>query len=136
MSGPEADAKARDARDLRYLERIMEEPPDQISWWNLSTLEGKDFDAALRVWERIKSEARNELESGHRAIDALDFDSSPWARAQFLAIRNSFREEWMPRGGIEDSLLDMMAQAYTNYLTWMGRLTVDEISNNAKRDAY
>ena len=29
-----------------------------------------------------------------------------------------------------------MAQAYTNYLTWMGRLTVDEISNNAKRDSY
>ena len=30
----------------------------------------------------------------------------------------------------------MIAQAYTNYLTWMGRLTVDEISNNAKRDSY
>ena len=93
LTGPEADAKARDPGDPRYLERMMERPPDQISWWNLSTLEEKDFDAALRVWERIKSEARNELESGHRAIDALDFDSSPWARAQFLAIRNSFREE-------------------------------------------
>ncbi len=61
---------------------------------------------------------------------------SPWARAQFLAIRNSFREEWKPRGGVEDSLLDMMAQSYTNYLIWIGRLTVDETSNNAKRDAY
>ncbi len=42
----------------------------------------------------------------------------------------------MPRGGVEDALLDMMAQSYTNYLTWTGRLTVDEISNNAKPDAY
>jgi hypothetical protein len=47
----------------------------------------------------------------------------PWS-TQFLALRNGFREQWQPRGGIEDALLDSMTIAYISYLTWTARLHV------------
>ena len=64
------------------------------------------------------------MASGHRAAKALEFDSDPWDRAQFLAIRQMFIDEWQPRGGIELTLLDQMAQAQTLYLFWVERAHV------------
>lgn len=69
-----------------------------------------------------EKEARNELESGHRAGAALEYYGQPMDRARFLAIRESFMQEWEPRGGIEQSLIDMMAQSYTAHLYWLGLL--------------
>ena len=48
----------------------------------------------------------------------------PGERAQFLAIRQGFIEEWQPRGGLEQALIDSLAQAYASYLFWMERLHV------------
>ena len=42
-----------------------------------------------------------DLEQMHRAALALCWDDSPWQRAQFLAVRQAFVDEWQPRGGIE-----------------------------------
>ncbi len=134
LSGTEADTKARTPLDT--YQELTQGPPNQISWGKLSKLAEHDPDAALTLWEHIKAEARDELESGHRAVSALDWESRPWERAQFLAIRAAFREEWQPQGGIEGTLIDMMAQTYTTYLTWMGRLVVDESIAAPKQDGY
>jgi hypothetical protein len=40
------------------------------------------------------------------------------------ALREGFREEWQPRGGLEDALLDTLAQCQSAYLFWLGRLQV------------
>ena len=91
-----------------------------MSWW-LSALMESDPEAGWAVWERVKAEASDELASGHRAALAICWDDSPWRRAQFLAIRQAFVDEWQPRGGIELTLIDQMAQAHSLYLHWIER---------------
>ena len=47
-----------------------------------------------------------------------DIRGNPWTRAQFLAIRNGFIEQWKPKGTIEIAMIDMMAQAFNAYQYW------------------
>lgn len=105
-------------------EQVPEAPADQVSWMGLGRLMEHDPDQGRAVWERVRAEAWDELASGHRAAKGMEWDGSPWDRARFLAIRAAFRDEWRPRGGIEDALIDTMAQAHTAYLTWLGILQV------------
>ena len=120
----EAHAMASEPADAAGREQLLAGAPDQVSWLELSTLAAGDPDAAQALWTRIKAEARAELANGHRAARALEVDglSHPWDRARFLAIRRAFRDEWQSRGGIEDMLLDSMAQAYTQQTYWTARL--------------
>ena len=120
----DADAKARDVGDGAWLDRYLTDPPDQLSWWNLSALVERDPDQGYAAWERVKHEARKELATGHRAARALEWDGSPWERARFLALREAFRAEWRPRGGLEATLVDTLAQAHSTYLFWLERLHV------------
>ncbi|SRR6266540_6674861 len=142
MSAAEADQRARDPGSAEYRAGIIESPPDQASWLGLSTLAEHDPEATWRVWERIKAEARAELDSGHRAASTFEWDDSPWERARFLAIRQAFRDEWQPRGGIESALVDTLAQAYTGYLFWTQRLHIQSVTEGKacdrklKRDGY
>jgi hypothetical protein len=66
----------------------------------------------------VKAAARDELASGHRAAQALDWSGNPWQRAQFLAIRDSFRADHQPRGGIESVMVELAAEAFGDYLEW------------------
>jgi hypothetical protein len=66
---------------------------------------------------------RNDTEflSGHRVAkvsETAEWQREPWKRARYLAIRDSFVEEWQPRGGIELAMIEMMAQAFSDYLFW------------------
>jgi hypothetical protein len=97
-------------------------PSDQVSWWGLSTLAERDPEQSQVIWRRVCQEARDELTSGNRAERVLTFEGTPWERARFLALRDSFRREWHPRGGIEDALIDGAAQAFTVWQEWLGRL--------------
>ena len=114
----------------RYLtgedaDRVLEAPPNELSWAALQRAAERDPALAEAAWGRIRAEAENELASGHRAALALEAPDggSPWERARFLAIRRSFRREWGPAGGIEEALVDTLAQSYTGYLLWLARLT-------------
>ncbi len=124
----EADIKAREG-DPSWTERLVEDPPDQLSWWSLARLIEHDPTKGIAVWERVKAQARDELASGHRAGRTIEHGSDPWQRAQFLALRTAFRAEWQPRGGIEAALIDAMAQAFTGYLGWLDRLDVRATSD-------
>jgi hypothetical protein len=114
--------------------RIAETPPHEISWWTLGRLAALDPERAQAAWERILAEARDELASGHRAAQALEWDGTPWRRARFLAIREAFVEEWRPRGGVELALIDQMAQAHTSYLFWMERLHIRSVGEARVED--
>jgi len=121
MTADEADRKVRRADDPEWQQHAIGEPADQISWYSLTPLFEANPDAGWAIWERVKAEAYQELVSGHCAASALDWDDSPWRRAQFLAIRQTFITEWQPRGGIELTLIDQMAQAHSLYLYWIER---------------
>jgi len=115
----DADRRTRAADDPEQQLRALSEPADEVSWYTLSPLIEADPEAGWAVWERVKAEAYDELVSGHRAALALCWNDSPWQRARFLAIRQAFVDEWQPRGGIELTLIDQMAQAHSLYLHWI-----------------
>jgi hypothetical protein len=124
QTAPEALAKVEAPVSAQYEASVLRGPADQVSWHGLEAVARKDPEAAARRWAEIKREALDELQSGHRAARALEgFQSDPWKRAQFLAIRQDLTQEWQPRNGIERQLIDTMAQAQTSMLFWQDRLT-------------
>jgi hypothetical protein len=121
----QALAKLNGPLDLAHRKRILDCPPEQVTWLDLHTLADQDPDAAAQRWEEIKTAALQELRSGHRAASTVEATSvGPWDRARFLAIREEFGRDWRPRNGIERMLIDVMAQAHTAYLFWQERLTL------------
>ena len=92
--------------------RILNCQPDQVSWFDFHTLTERDPHLAVRRWEDIKRSALAELHSGHRAGKAMEPTAfGPWDRARFLALREEPSREWQPRNGIEQTLIDTLAQA-------------------------
>jgi hypothetical protein len=37
-------------------------------------------------------------------------------------LRDAFRDDWQPRGGVESALIDLLAQSFGAYLQWSERL--------------
>ena len=105
-----------------WADRIADAPARLVGWTDITALVEEHPERVVALWTRIKQEARQELASGQRAALALKDGSEPWERAQFLAIRDAFIEEWRPRGGIELALIDQMATAHSEYLGWLERL--------------
>jgi hypothetical protein len=126
LSAAEAAARAGDLAAYDA-EHVGDAPPDEVSWFSLGRAAEHDPERAQATWERIAAEARDELASGHRAAGALEWDGTPWRRARFLAIRESFVQDWRPRGGTELALIDQMAQAHTSYLFWLERLNIRSV---------
>lgn len=123
LLGPVADARARgtDYNQQEAVEdrqRIFERPADQVSWFDLTRLAERNPDDASAAWVRVRTEARHEFASGHRAAQALEWRGGPWQRARFLAIRDSFRDTTPPQSGIESALVDTAAEAFGDYLEW------------------
>ena len=116
----EARDKLHQVPEGEELARLENEPAAELSWWELSELAAVDPDKMLARWEEVKQAALQEVQSGHRAASAalMPVQDSPMDRARFLAIRHDLALEWKPRGGIEQTLLDQMAQAWTMQLHW------------------
>ena len=110
-----------DKEAAELLDRIMRMPSDQISFWHLTELNRNSPRTAENVWEMIKREAQREFESGHRAATAFepaDYLTDAWNRASYLGLRESFIGEWQPKGGIEVSMIDAIAQAWLQLQFW------------------
>lgn len=127
LLGPDADARARgtDAtaeEQAADRQRIVERPADQVSWYDLTRLAEHNPDDAGAAWIRVRTEAQREFASGHRTAKALEWRGSPWQRARFLAIRDSFRESTPPRPGIESAIVDTAVEAFGDYLEWSEHL--------------
>lgn len=100
------------------LEQLETEPPNQITWHAFNDAMKLDPERAWARWDRMKGEARDELDSGVRGCEVMRQDS-PWERARYAAVRAGFVEEWQPRGSLELALIDQMAQAYTGWMLWL-----------------
>src|SRR5262249_28364544 len=126
LAPEEARARALHCKDGAEAERLyhhlMSIPVDSIDFEDLGDLWGADPIAAQSIWEMMKFEGADEFESGHLASKALTpvrFMRTAWNVASFLGLRESLTEEWQPRGGIELSLIDMLAQAFLQYCYWV-----------------
>jgi hypothetical protein len=127
LSVPEADRRARgldytDEEEAAERQRILDRPTDELAWFDFTRLAERSPDDLTAVWHRVRAEARRELESGHRTAHALEWRGGPWQRAQYLALRDSFRDDLPPRSGIEAALVDSAAEAFGDYLGWSEHL--------------
>ncbi len=140
-----AREKADDRGTVEFQRRALTDPPEQVSFNSLGDLAGQDPALALATWQRVKAAAYDELASGHRAAQAMEFlgaSGSAWQRAQFFAIRTAFLEEWQPVNAGERLLVDMLAQAYTSWLVWLEQLHIyttaetERQRHRIKQDGY
>jgi hypothetical protein len=102
--------------------QMMSIPVNWITLSDLLRMIGFAPRTAENVWEMMKREAQNEVESGHLASKALipvHYMQEAWAIASYLGLRESLAAEWEPRGGIELNLIDMLAQAFLQYQYWV-----------------
>lgn len=51
-----------------------------------------------------------------KVFETTDWQRDPWKRAQFVAVRQGFIEQFQPQGAIDCSMIDMLA---VNYFLWM-----------------
>mgnify|MGYP006870806103 CR=1 FL=1 len=105
----------------RALQRVFSESVNDVCWSELERLYTRLPNLVKKIWQLLQTEASKELESGHRmaaTLESTDWQHMPYKRAQFIALRNGFIEEWQPKGAIERSLIDMMAQQFNEYLFW------------------
>jgi hypothetical protein len=113
-------------------------PADWIGFGDLLELNSYSRTMAQNLWEVIKREARDEFESGHLAAGAfepVDYLKDAWTRARYLGLRESFATEWQPRGGIELSMIDAMAQAFLQLQYWTEQ-TVKRSRTEPREEAY
>jgi hypothetical protein len=100
-------------------------PADQVSWFDLESIAQRDPELAFRRWQEVKQAAREEVRNGYRAARALEgYDAHAWTRARFLAVRAELTEAWRPSNGLEQQLLDQLAQFQTMLWYWQETLMV------------
>ena len=124
---PAADRRARGLdytaeEEAAERQRIVDRPADELAWFDFTRLAERTPDELTVVWHRVRAEARQELASGHRTAHALEWRGGPWQRAQYLALRDSFRDDLPPRFGIEAALVDSAAESFGDYLGWSEHL--------------
>lgn len=108
----------------RLYDKIMSYSLDNIDFVDLYEMWPVAPQLAEEIWERLKREAGDQFESGHLATEAMypvRYMRTAWNVASYLGLRESFIAEWQPRGGIELSLIDMLAQAFLMYQHWMNQ---------------
>lgn len=111
-----------EAEAKRIYDKMMSYPLDNLDFVDLYKMWPVAPRLAENIWEHIKDEAGDKFESGHLATEAMypvHYMRTAWNVASYLGMRESFISEWKPRGGIELSLIDMLAQAFLQYQYWM-----------------
>ena len=106
----------------KYFRFLHSLPVDALNFGDLGSLWRAAPRVAERLWEQIKVEARKEFESGHSAANTVlppGLTREAWQVARYLGVRESFISEWKPRGGIEISLIDMLAQTWFQWQYWL-----------------
>ena len=115
-------AGTSDEEARKLLADLMRLPLDKIGFADLMDLQAVDPQTAEKFWESVKVEGQKEFESGHAAAHALfpaGYQKTPWNVGRYLGLRESFTAEWQPGGGIELSLIDMLAQTFFQYQYWL-----------------
>jgi hypothetical protein len=110
--------------------------PEKVDWTHLGAIAELDVNDSLNLWIRLREAADDELESGRRAAVIVGSKREPYALAQFLAIRDSFADQWQPNGGIESAMIDMMTIAFSLQMYWseIAHQRSIEIHNNQEKE--
>ena len=110
--------------------------PQEVTWADLAAVADVDTDHALELWARLRAAADDELESGKRGAKVAGDIGNPYTLAQYLAIRDSFADQWQPQGGIESAMIDMLTMAFSLQMHW-AKVAHERVtrSHDEQRDA-
>jgi hypothetical protein len=110
--------------------------PENVNWSHIAAVAEVNVNDSLTLWGRVREAADDELESGKRAAQVTGSRTEPYALAQFLAIRDSFADQWQPNGGIESAMIDMMTIAFSLQMYWstIAHKRAIEIHNSQEKD--
>lgn len=121
----QAIKKAESYREGTTAEKLFNELKNRsvtsIDWVDLERLFRLEPAAGEALWKRLKTEAREDFESGGMAAKIFETTAwrhDPWRRAQYVGIRDAFIDDYKPRGAIELSMIDMAVTAYFLYYYW------------------
>ncbi len=107
---------------LKIFDELMSLPLEILNFADLAELQSYSPRSAEWLWEKIKQEGRAEFESGHLAANITfpeGYMKGMWNIARYLGVRESFLDDWQPKGGIEVALIDMIAQSYFQWQYWL-----------------
>ncbi len=84
----------------------------------MSELNRHDPEGAIELWARVREEARDEIESGHRAAEIVSqgYDFGPLDRAKFLEVRPLYA-----RNGIRRTDLSPRLSICSHRSKWDGK---------------
>lgn len=106
----------------KHLEKLMCLPLENLNFVDLQELHSFAPRVAEKFWERAKKEGRAEFESGHLAANIsfpTGYLKKLWNIARYLGVRESFIQDWHPKGGIELALVDVLAQSWFQWQYWL-----------------
>lgn len=118
----EAFSKCETSEEALKIFKFVSANPKAFDLVELGRLRKYSPELADSLWESLKKEGRKEFESGHSAANQMfpkPFMKEAWNIAKFLGLRESFIDEWKPTGGIELSLVDMLAQTFCQWQYWL-----------------
>lgn len=92
----------------------------EMNWGHLSAVAEANTDDCLKLWSRVQGAADDELQSGKRGAKVAGENVTPYSLAQYFAIRDSFADQWQPRGGIESAMIEMLSISYSLQMYWSG----------------
>ena len=107
---------------LKVFDTLMSLPVDILGFADFEKLYSYAPRVAERFWEWTKQEGRAEFESGHLAANITfpeGYMKQLWNIARYLGVRESFIDDWQPKGGIEVAMVDMLAQSYFQWQYWL-----------------
>jgi hypothetical protein len=119
-------------------QELMNYSVENVSFDQLMRMWTADSALAERYFAHVKNEAQREAATGHLAAKAFEpahWMNTVWHRAQFLAVRDTYLSEFLPEGGIEYSLIDMLVQCYFMQQYWMEQ-TVKRTRTDPRRESY
>jgi hypothetical protein len=91
---------------------------EEIGWGHMSAVGEVNIEDACKLWGRVREAADDELESGKRGAKIAGENTTPYSLAQYLAIRDSFADQWKPQGGIESAMVEMLSISYSLQMYW------------------
>jgi hypothetical protein len=94
--------------------------PEEVTWGHLAAIAELNTDDCMKLWARVRVAADDEFECGRRGAKVAGDNTNPYALAQYLAIRDSFADQWQAQGGIESAMIDMLTNAFSLQMYWSG----------------
>jgi hypothetical protein len=133
----DAEYGVKPTPDERFQE-LLNTSMENVSFDQLMRMYIADSGKAERYFASVKNEAQKEFATGHLAAKVFEparWMETVWHRAQFLAVRDSYLAEFIPDGGMEYSLVDMLVQCYFMQQYWMEQ-TVERTHVDPRRESY